>query len=267
MSKRNPDNITSSTVKKSRLSSSSEHVLLSWLTLAQGLDDLSFNRSALGSLGCFAKRDFAVGDPLFSIPTSYILTYHDANNSREVALIREGVKSLHDAGTLQSSPQVMTAELLLWVFMIVQLNTQDSLFGPYMKSLDSVSPSPLSWPNDLLLALQSTNIGDMKSSIEMLTKQCALLGEVYTWGINNNRDTSFLHTDKTNMNTLIWARGHYLSRRYPSHFGGDKGSNDDSHSYDSDARELDMDNLGALVPLLDILNHDDTQEYLIFDVR
>ena len=107
----------------------------------------------------------------------------------------------------------------------------------------------------------------MKSSIEMLTKQCALLEEVYTWGIDNNKDVSFLHINKTNMNTLIWARGHYLSRRYPSRFGGDKESNQNCHCLASDARELDMDNLGALVPLLDILNHDDKQDYLTFDVR
>ena len=266
MNKRSHDNDTTSE-KKSRLSSSNSTDLLSWMTLAHGINDLSFCKSELGSLGCFAKRNFAVGDLLFAVPTSYILTYHDANNSKEVVLIREGVQSLHDAGTLQSSPQVMTTELLVWVFMIVQWKTHDSVFGPYMKSLDSVSPSPLSWPHDLLLALQSTNIGDMKSSIEMLTKQCALLAEVYEWGIINNRDISFLHPNIVNMTTLTWARGHYLSRRYPSRFGGDKGNINKSHCHANDARELDMDNLGALVPLLDILNHDDTQEYLRFDVR
>lgn len=245
--------------------STADDDLITWLKASgtKGLDRLQFRTSEVGSLGCFAHDDFNVGDLLFAIPCKCMITITDANQSDLIALIRQGVSALQLSGALKSPPASMTAELLLWVFLIEQLHAADSTFGSFMRSLDTVSPSPLSWPGDLLEALHATNM-DMAVSTDALMHQCALLEEVRIWGEQNRKDVTLLQPETMNASALCWARGHYLSRRYPAHFGGVKGS---SIGLPGEAREDGMENLGTLVPLLDILNHSDEHDYLTFTVN
>ena len=265
-----------STKKKPRLdvalsSTTSYTPLLAWLERcgATGLDHLRFEMSPLGSLGCFAGRDFAVGDELFSVPWSCIVTFNDTERSPTVALVKEGV-----AAAVAASSSLMTAELLLWVFLIEQRATTDessssssSTYGPFLSSLDATSPSPLSWPGDLLKALEATNIGTMAAAKATLEQQLELLTAVRRWGEVQRKDPHALTVlrEHVDLAALQWARGHYLARRYPAHFAGDvKGS---SSGPPGVAREVGLENLGALVPLLDILNHSDEEDFLAFDVR
>jgi hypothetical protein len=253
--------------------------LLAWLERsgATGIDHLRFEMSpSLGSLGCFAGRDFAVGDVLFSVPWSCIVTYADTEHSPTVALIKEGVASPACVASCSSSSppsSLMTAELLLWVFLIEQraaaatsAAAPSSTYGPFVTSLDATSPSPLSWPSDLLHALEATNVATMATAKGTLEQQLELLDRVRRWGEAERKDPGALKVLRdVDLAALLWARGHYLARRYPAHFAGDvKGSSEGPPGV---AREVGLENMGALVPLLDILNHSDSEDYLTFDVR
>ena len=72
-----------------------------------------------------------------------------------------------------------------------------------------------------------------------------------------------------NRESLIWAEGHYLSRRYPGHFKNDNENSSftkNKISIDELGPEPMLGSTGALVPLLDILNHDDTCNWLDFSL-
>ena len=67
------------------------------------------------------------------------------------------------------------------------------------------------------------------------------------------------------LSNLLWARGHYLSRRYPEHFACT--STDFVNNACQLPKEPGVEENGALVPLLDVLNHKNTvggMEWLSF---
>lgn len=244
--------------------------LLAWLQLCgtKGLQDgrfefLSSNGQCGGSLGAFAAKDFEVGEVLFAIPLTCIVSLSDTVNSRVTVLVRE-------AATAFGETTLVTSELLIWLFMIQQLGDRSNHFSPFFESLDKESPSPLSWPKSLASALIGTNMSTMTSSSSSVEKHAQFLDETRRWALETNRDCSFLPSEKFNLTSLIWARGHYLARRYPGKFSSDSCSGDDSaehiSSAEGDGREEGMMNLGALVPLLDILNHNPEREWLTFKV-
>jgi hypothetical protein len=255
--------------------------LLSWLKNrgTKGLEDGRFHFKGSdgqcgGSLGAFAVKDYAVSDVLFSIPLTCIISLSNAKETQITKLVREAAKAFGES-------TLVTSELLIWLFMIQQYADIDSQFSPFIQSLDSQSPSPLSWPKELLIALKGTNISTMSNSVSSIERHALFLDEVRGWALKTNRDCSFLGSETFNLTSLLWARGHYLARRYPGKFsichdessslnksGSNKNSSggDDDSDTNSDGREQGMQNLGALVPLLDILNHDPEREWLTFEV-
>ena len=244
--------------------------LLAWLRSCgtKGLEDgridfLHSDGQCGGSLGGFAAKDFEVGELLFAIPLTCIISLKDTLNSRVTALVRDAAKFFRDT-------TLVTSELLIWLFMIQQLGDRNNHFSPFVESLDSESPSPLSWPKDLASALIGTNMSTMTSSSSSVEKHSQFLDEVRQWALETNRDCSFLPPEKFNLTSLVWARGHYLARRYPGKFCFDSCSGDDGaesiSAAEGDGREQGMMNLGALVPLLDILNHNPESEWLTFKV-
>lgn len=59
---------------------------------------------------------------------------------------------------------------------------------------------------------------------------------------------------------IIWARAHYLSRRYPGHLALSSTENDNLKG--NLMQERNMGSYGAMCPLLDILNHNDAKDWL-----
>lgn len=248
--------------------------LLDWLKVCgvKGLEDDRFHFKSSNGLGCFASKDFKFNDLLFAIPLKCIISLSDANSSKISKLLRQAAHSFGE-------PTLVTSELLIWIFMIQQLADTKSHFNPFLQSLDSESPSPLSWPTDLQAALNGTNMSTMSASKSSIKRHAKFLDEVRRWALETNRDFSFLGSDTFNLSSLIWARGHYLARRYPVEFSVksiidgssscvsrfNNTANDDNG--DLDGREVGMMNLGALVPLLDILNHSPEREWLTFKVE
>ena len=212
-------------------------------------------------LGGFAQKDYAVGDVIFAIPLVCLISVTSAYETAVTKLVRDAALAFEDSS-------LVTSELLIWLFMIEQLGNPSSHYYPYLRSLDSQSPSPLSWPSDLQSALVGTNISTMETSLASVKRHATFLDSVRQWAILTKRPCTFMDPDRFNITSLIWARGHYLARRYPARFSSNKvdESGDLSREDQGDGREEGMMNLGALVPLLDILNHNPEQEWLTFKV-
>lgn len=249
--------------------------LLNWLKTCGtlGLEDGRFHfqnsvDECGGSLGGFAARNFAIGDVLFSIPLSCLVSISNTNDSKLTKLVRDAALAFGDS-------KMVTSELLIWLFMIQQLTDSDGHFHAFVRSLDSLSPSPLSWPDNLTATLLGTNMSTMTNSSSSVERHSQFLDDVRIWASENGRDCSLVDANSFNITSLIWARGHYLARRYPGTFSSSESyekslmpNTPDAEQIDtsSDGREQGMMNLGALVPLLDILNHNPEREWLTFKV-
>jgi hypothetical protein len=71
----------------------------------------------------------------------------------------------------------------------------------------------------------------------------------------DNNDSNWLNEKDYNYDSLLWARSHYVSRRYPDFVN--------SHIHlGHNGREKGLGNLGNLVPALDLLNHSHNENWL-----
>jgi hypothetical protein len=209
---RDPDAI-SSTEKGEKLTS-----LLGWLEASGtvGLSNLEFKSSigqCGGSLGCFAKKNFVEGDVLFSVPQKCIMSFLNVDSFAAANLLREAAKALGNS-------QHLTSELLIWLLMCRERNSHKGTYSPYMQSLDRVSPSPLSWPKDLFESLEGTNIETMSNAATALAANVEFLNQARAWakqqGVDKSQDGhEILDETLYCRESLTWARGHYLARRYP----------------------------------------------------
>lgn len=211
-------------------------------------DHLSFREcgegeSGQGTLGCFAGagRDFVAGEIFFSVPQDKIFGIYQCQNTSLTMLLRDF------ALVNCKEPHLVTSELLIWLHMIEARADVSSDFHAYFVSLDDTSPSPLSWPDclqqDALAGtMLQTFLCDVRASLQahaIFVQSAGLDAEVYSY------------------EALVWARGHYLARRYPGKYGIDGSVPDEG-----DGRESGLENLGVLVPVLDIINHDADEEWL-----
>lgn len=226
---------------------------------AQGLDEntIKFAPSLRcgGSLGCFAAKSFSEGEVIFSIPLSLMFGLNQCIDTPTSRLLRAFDS---ESGSIQASPRV-TSELLIWIGMIHQSEDPSSEFYHYFNSLDAVSPSPMCWPVELLEALAETNIKpSMDDAKRALLRHCDFIvaAHAYYKAAGNVGACRLLDPSLLSFQKLLWARGTYLSRRYPGNLGPvPLGC--------LDGREDGLGSLGVLVPVLDILNHDASHDYLL----
>lgn len=252
-------------------SSTSIEQLLIWLDnnndnnnkIGNNSNCIEFRDSSLNSggsgVGCFALKNFNIGDTFFVIPTKCIFSYKNALNTSTTRLVREAATSLNERNKV-------TKELLIWLTICEEYANDQSFFYPFVKSLDTNTPCPNLWPNDLLDGLIGTNI--YKNIIDVnnhLDDIIEFLTRVRKWIVVNKKDENALNTQVFNKTTLNWARSHYVSRRYPNHFSGDEIIEDKESMLDT--REIGLSNIGCLCPLLDILNHNSDQDWLNFVVK
>jgi len=226
---------------------------------AVGLENLRFGPSAAcgGSLGCFGLKAFAVGDVMFSIPQDRLFGLHQSSSTPQALALRSfAAEVLGDA-------RLVTSELLIWLHMIQSREDSQNPHYSYFNSLDKTSPSPLSWPEDLHgTALAETNLAlflvDVRAS---LVQHCELISAAHAhFAFKGDSATAkFLDPSINSFDNLLWARGHYLARRYPGRHAVDHS---ERPADCVDGREVGLEDLGVLVPVLDILNHSDTHEYL-----
>ncbi|RYY84349.1 hypothetical protein EON63_09450, partial [archaeon] len=211
---------TSSTQSNSRsLATSRVDGLASWLQAHNvALTGLEFKPSKQcdNTMGAFATQPFAQGNLLFFVPKECIFgpaQYANTPLSR----------FLDHQASLLGVPEQVTVELLIWVHMLASKEGVSMGIGytPYMQSLSDISPSLLNYPVDLLSTLNHTNLGASLNKLRhLLSQKTALLSKIRNSNsteANGLGLTEFVCSEEG----LIWACGHYLSRRYPLHFSPD----------------------------------------------
>ena len=239
--------------------------MLAWLTSsgAEGLDPsrLAFGPSQEcgGSLGCTGLQAFQKGEVFFSIPQSRLFGLHQCKDTALTRALRRAAASHHI-----NNPKLVTSELLIWLHMIKERRDPGGQFHAYFVSLDETSPSPLAWPGPLQKdALEGTALATA------LTDAAATLESHFAFLQRAKECLPLLNEDSVppelqdpsifTLASLSWARGHYLSRRYPGKHAQDQSVLPEDCL---DGRERGLEDLGILVPVLDILNHNDKHEYL-----
>jgi hypothetical protein len=251
--------------KQSRLTfnhrpiSSNPSRLLDWLQVNHiNLEGIELRISdQFGSLGCFAQCRFDIGDTLFVVPNACLFGLRNVRDSELSRFIIEESNSLKQS-------HLCTAEFLLWINLLkARYSTNDSHFS-YFNSLSESSPSILSWPSELIDAMNGTNLAASRAKLEQsMRQQAQLLSQIYTKDSIKAMSVG-LSVEVCSFESLSWACGHYLSRRYPNHFQPIEESQalQDIMKH----REINMGNVGTFVPLLDILNHNHEQTWLKFEV-
>ena len=249
--------------------------LLSWLKAhnAKGFEEsnVCFQYTQLSGLGCIAKHSYKIDDIIFTIPRSIIIGYNAASSSPLCIFLT----SLSDLDP--STKSNLTCELIIFIEMIYNLKQIDSYYHSYTTTLDyKILPSILSWPPDLQQCLLGTNLGhslsnaskNIKDKLVYIRHLISLYKpDVHGSAANTVQNNSYIELlYGIDEYMLTWAWSHYLSRRYPGHFAPASGGSGESLQSPLHTREADFGNLGSLVPLLDILNHNSDHEYLRFEV-
>lgn len=250
---------SSKRTRESAFSSSSSRVSTSdetrfescreWLnkSSAIGLDSsrLTFEMKG-GMLGAWAQQDFKVGDVLFEVPLSCLYGIDNVQTASEMT------KKVRDTAKITlGDPQRCTSELLIWLGMIEARSDQGHHHHPYMQSLDNqMTPNILQWPRELV------------NVMTLLRPQMTADVEAMLRGYAELLDTAKLNPTVYNCDSLLWAYGHYVSRRYPGKYSKLQSVVGEDCP---DGRESRLGDLGIMVPALDILNHGDSSiEWLKF---
>jgi hypothetical protein len=140
-----------------------------------------------------------------------------------------------------------------------------------------MSPSLLGWTDNfeekILKSLRGTNlVFSLQHSLDRLHRQANLMDAIRA--AHPSESATYIPQQLFNFESLLWARGHYLARRYPAKFAlpiiGEDGHAVEGSSAagpSSLRREAGLESRGCLVPLLDILNHNHDHEWLTFKVE
>ena len=177
---------------------------------------------AHGGTGLFAARDLPAGFELV-VPTRWVLDASSAGATRLGAAVLGAGMSQEDA-------------LLVVLADARPPRATGSPWAPYAEVLPSAAPDVGSWPEELTMLLDGTDLGAALVEAEKdLVDLHARVGaaDVLT------ADAMLALDD------LRWARGMLLSRRFPDLQG--RGDAVESGKWGD---------VGSMVPLLDYLNHD-----------
>ena len=124
---------------------------------------LQFRRGKDG-VAAFARRKFAAGDELASLPSKCVLTADAASASEIGAVARaSAVEWGVDA--------YCTRDSLLWIFMCVGRVEQSHPWHAYLSVLPP-SPEPTCWPEEERAALSSTNVGASIAEARAEVERC-----------------------------------------------------------------------------------------------
>ena len=145
--------------------------LLAWLHEcgAEGLDDLHIRDDGLGGLCVFARRIFAAGDRIASLPQRCVLSARAAEESELGKAVRAAAAAMGP-----TCEALVTEEVLLWIFLSVGRTDAAHPWHAYLASLPATSPEPTCWPAELRDELASTPVGASVSAALDLTLSLGL---------------------------------------------------------------------------------------------
>jgi hypothetical protein len=263
---------------------------------AKGLDRVMFaetttssSSTSMGGFGCFAKRDFSVGDTIFEIPGSCVFgmdqvtsdvgdekkknkssskgskkssTSSSSSSNDRMELIAARVR---DTATRLNKPDLCSHELLLWLGMIEANTNPKSGFHSYMRSLDQhTTPSVMHWPPALKSVLGKVGpsgnrlVPDVEALLDDHLDLLEKARELYSVrdqerSGQGDEEEDWLPAEVFNRTSLIWAYGHYKSRRIPITLP--EQDSDSISKVSKLAAKNGGGQCGVLVPALNVMNH------------
>lgn len=256
--------------------------LIPWMksTGFTGLQHLEFKYSSEcgNSLGCFALKPFHLNEVIFEVPQTCIFSLHSITSTSPLTNFITSFAKENNCSHLISK------EFLMWLHMIAeragrlfrnQRNSESNPTGDreslqtYFQSLSRISPSVISWEERLISALEGTNVGNSIVSLrQQIRESVDILQRIHHW--NPVEAEKYLPKEHFHYQSIVWAAGHYLSRRYPAHFGDFHQSDEEKRKEEPMNHKRDhelLGNHGALVPLLDILNHKAERSWIRFEIK
>jgi len=232
---------------------------------AIGLTDKSIILQVMGKrgtlakgrgIGVFAGRDFAAGDLLFSVPAACIMSCATSDVTLATKLQRL------TTGTADES--LVTAELIVWLQMVREKKDSTAPLFRYFnsKAMRLTPPTPDHWDGEHLSKLETTNVHSaVQKSLATAAQQVGLL-------VRLSVDPTMVPCERAllssiSLDDLLWAKGMYLSRRYPSKYASVRPEERTAMTALALPQEHNGEYgpFGTMVPLLDLLNHDDSCEW------
>jgi len=244
------------------------HPAFSFLKDPKDLDKFSLHESLYGDLTLRAVRDLEPDSILFRIPFNCTLTYDVVTNTKLSQLVT-------DSG-VTCSPEV-----LVWLNMICwcRIDYEDNA-SKYLRALAEIPPNVSSWPSHLQDLLVGTNLysvldvsgknDNTLGNVQVIQKVLSIVDKIRQFLIanemkyeHNNGDddgdrsqsirslflpeVSSIFTSKS----IAWARGHFVSRRFPELKASSKSNIHTQQQYTIGYGDA----LSCFIPILDLMNH------------
>ena len=195
--------------------------LLDWLTAAgaTGLDAIKVHATPDGGVGVASgDAGIAPGETIASIPATCVMSVG-----------RSAASAVGRACNALSSPP--SPEYVLWLDMALGRRDESHESHPYLAALPKDAPDVASWTSKMLASLAGTDVG------------AAAMASNETLAAEHERVQAALldATLKVPPAEMRWARGCYLSRRFPPRL--------------LDAEAPSAGAPGVLLPFFDLLNH------------
>ncbi|MGK3734966.1 MAG: hypothetical protein ACI8RD_010033 [Bacillariaceae sp.] len=250
------------------------HPTFSFVKDPKDLENLSLHESPYGDLTLRAARDLEPNSILFTLPFDSVLTYDVVRNTKLSHLIM-------DTAGVCCSP-----EILGWLNIVCWYKAdnydEDNIYSSkHLRALSKEPPNVSSWPSylqDLLIGTNIYSVLDVSGkndntlgNVHVIQKALSIVEEVRQFILlanasdNNNDDDdddskaihSFFIPEETsifNKSSIGWARGHFVSRRFPelkpSKFIKEiRTQQQNQHTIGYGDR------LSCFIPLLDLMNH------------
>uniref|UniRef100_A0A7S4Q1D6 SET domain-containing protein n=1 Tax=Alexandrium monilatum TaxID=311494 RepID=A0A7S4Q1D6_9DINO len=195
-------------------------------------DGLSLRSCGFAGLGLFAERAFRPGELVYEIPKALTLTPEKAADSP----LGEAVSK---AGA--------SAALTMWIYLASSREDSANPWHPYLALLPEPQPDPTGWSEAFLQKeLRGTGllamVREAKRGVEEeLNDVLPCLPAELQRGLSLER--------------VLWARGVFLSRCFPAVLAEDASVAIRPDALDGTAGVAMGQELGCLVPLLDMMNH------------
>ena len=192
--------------------------MLDWLIAAgaTGLDTINVHATPDGDVGVASgEAGIAPGETIASIPATCVMSVG-----------RSGASAVGAACNALPTPP--SPEYVLWLDMALGRRDESHESHPYLAALPKDAPDVASWTSKMLASLAGTDVG-----AAAMAARDALVTE--------HERVQALLTHQVPLAEIRWARGCYLSRRFPPRL--------------LDAAAPTTGAPGILLPFFDLLNH------------
>lgn len=239
--------------------------MIQWIQSLNGDSDdnygsnIRIDHSRSSGWGIFSSVEIPPNSTIIRIPNAAVMTVEQSKQDSKVGKACENI--------FQNQPNDRPSdEFILWLDMIQGRRDKSHFHHKYLISLPSQAPDVPSWAADeenevfrhRLLRLQGTNLGE---AAEQSAKE--LQDQFHQWVpplVEKNPDlfTSISLAD------LVWARGMYMSRRFPPSLLFHQENEQDSCTINNKTissvdevgkNESPSSSVGIMLPILDLLNH------------